>query len=111
MSSRTSRNHPQLLRRYSWITLRVLIAGGLLLGAITIVFAGMGSNYTFHWAEAFKFLPRFNQGLIVTLELSVLGAILAILIGLVVAVMRLSPNAVLLSVVIHNHRTWKPNSK
>lgn len=84
-----------------------MIAGGLLLAGIAIVFAGLGSNYTFHWAEALKFLPRFNQGLIVTLELSVLGAILAILIGIVVAIMRLSPWAPirdLAGIYIHTFR-------
>ncbi len=74
-----------------WLGLRFILAGAVLFGAIALIFRGLGSTYTFHWSEALRFLPRFNEGLWVTLELSVLGALLAILLGIVVALARLSP--------------------
>ena len=66
MSSRQLSGRPSALRRYSWLTLRGIIAAGILIGVVALVFAGLGSSYTFNWIEALKFLPRFNQGLIVT---------------------------------------------
>ncbi len=79
------------LREVLWIAARFALAAALLLGAILLIFRGLGSNYTFHWAEALQFLPRFNQGLWVTLQISFFGALLAVALGLVVALLRLSP--------------------
>jgi polar amino acid transport system permease protein len=86
---------------------RFTLAGVLLLSAIALVFRGLGANYTFHWAEALRFLPRFNQGLWVTLELSVLGATLAIVLGILIALLRLStwgPVRDLAGIYVHTFR-------
>ncbi|OGF57734.1 MAG: hypothetical protein A2Z21_00875 [Candidatus Fraserbacteria bacterium RBG_16_55_9] len=90
---RTSTDWSRQARSAFWFVLRLGISGILLLGAVFLIFWGLGSHYTFHWAEAlqFDYLMTFFIGLKVTLQLSVLGAILAILLGIFVALARLSP--------------------
>lgn len=90
-----------------WLALRFVIAGAILLGALALVFRGIGSNYTFHWSEALQFLPRFNQGLWVTIQLALLGTILAIVLGIVIALARLNswgPVRDLAGVYVHTFR-------
>jgi polar amino acid transport system permease protein len=84
------RSKSYLLAHSSWIAFRVLLAAGILLAAIYLVFLGLGRNYTFHWEEAIQFLPFFNQGLLVTLQIAILGAVLAVFLGIVIALLRLS---------------------
>lgn len=81
----------QALRRGLWLLLRFALSGLILLGLLYLVFRGLGMNYTFQWAKALRYLPRFNEGLIVTLELSIFGGLLAVALGLVIALLRLSP--------------------
>jgi polar amino acid transport system permease protein len=70
---------------------RFTLAGGILIGSLALIFLGLGSNYSLEFDKAFQFLSWYNDGLIVTLELFIGSAILAISLGLIVALMRLSP--------------------
>ena len=69
---------------------RYLLLVTVLFGAGSVIYGGLSSSYTFHWAEALEFLPRFNEGLWVTLQVAGLAALLAIVLGLTAALGRLS---------------------
>ena len=78
--------------RYSlWMLFRFSLAGVVLVALVVLVFMGLGSNYSFEWDKALEFLSWYNRGLGVTLELFVFSATLAVSLGLLVALMRLSP--------------------
>jgi His/Glu/Gln/Arg/opine family amino acid ABC transporter permease subunit len=74
----------QLVQRFLLLSLALT----LLIGP---AYWGLSRNYSFQWAEAIKFLPRFSEGLVVTLQISAAGALLALMVGLVVALGRLAP--------------------
>lgn len=80
------------LFRYSlWLVFRFAFAAAVLVGVVSLIFIGLGSNYSFEWDKALKFLSWYNRGLIVTLELFAFSAVLAISLGMLVALLRLSP--------------------
>lgn len=83
-----------LRRPGRWIAAAVIaiLVGLFVYGAIT--------NPAYRWDVYAKYLfdERITQGAVVTLELTVLSMLIAVLLGTVLAVMRLSPNPVLRSV-------------
>ena len=81
---------PHVLRSLLWTGFRFAFAGVVLVAGISSIFIGLGANYSFEWDKALRFLSWYNRGLVVTLELFVSSAILSVVLGLVVALMRLS---------------------
>ncbi len=79
------------VRHALWMAFRFAFAGAVLVAAVALVFVGLGSNYSFEWDQALRFLDWYNRGLVVTLELFAFSAALAISLGLLVALLRLSP--------------------
>lgn len=49
-------------------------------------------EYTFHWRPVFRKLPDLLEAALVTLEVAVLSMVIGILIGLVLALIRMSGN-------------------
>ncbi len=82
---------PRHVRYAAWMVFRFALAGTVLLGGVALVFLGLGSNYSFEWGQALRFLDWYNRGLVVTLELFFMSATLAVSLGLAVALLRLSP--------------------
>ncbi len=54
-------------------------------------YQGIAASYEFQWDKALRFASRYHSGLVVTLEVSAVAAVGATLVGLVVALGRLSP--------------------
>lgn len=73
------------------------IAAAVILILVGLFIYGAATNSAYHWDTYGKFLfdKRISKGALVTLELTVLAMALAIALGTVLAVMRLSPNPVL----------------
>lgn len=76
------------------------IAAAILLAAVGLFLWGAKTNPAYHWDTYWKYLrdARIANGALVTLELTVLAMFLGVVLGVVLAVMRLSPNPVLRSV-------------
>ncbi len=76
-----------------WVAVAVLavVVAMLVHGAVT--------NERFHWDTVRQYLfdRRVSQGVLVTLELTVLSMAIAVALGVILAVMRLSPNPILSS--------------
>lgn len=75
--------------RWAAATVAVIAAVLFLYGAAT------NPNYGWDYYARYLFDERISQAAVVTLKLTVLSMVFAILLGVVVAVMRLSPNGVL----------------
>jgi polar amino acid transport system permease protein len=73
-----------------WIAAAIvlLIAASLVRSVIT------NSNFQWHVVGQYLFDPRILQGVVKTLELTVLSMVIGILIGILMAVMRQSPNPI-----------------
>ncbi|MGW0252413.1 amino acid ABC transporter permease [Nocardia goodfellowii] len=76
------------------------IAAAFILVLLGLFLYGAATKEEYKWATFGKYLfdKRILNGALVTLELTVLAMALAIILGIVLAVMRLSPNPVLRSV-------------
>ncbi|UGT41162.1 amino acid ABC transporter permease [Nocardia yamanashiensis] len=76
------------------------IAAAVILIALGLFVYGAATNEAYHWNTYFKYLGdvRIAKGALVTLELTVLAMAIGVVLGVVLAVMRLSPNPVLRSV-------------
>ncbi|WP_157556649.1 amino acid ABC transporter permease [Nocardia acidivorans] len=76
------------------------IAAAVLLILVGLFLYGAGTNPAYHWDTYWKYLrdSKIASGAMVTLELTVLAMAIGGLLGVVLAVMRLSPNPVLRSV-------------
>ncbi|WP_405497768.1 amino acid ABC transporter permease [Nocardia sp. NBC_00511] len=76
------------------------IAAAVILIALALFVWGAKTNDAYHWDTYFKYLgdKRIAQGAVVTLELTVFAMFIGVLLGILLAVMRLSPNPVLRSV-------------
>lgn len=64
----------------------------------TIIFAlgwfayqGLAETYEFRWEKAWKFIGRYHSGLLMTLQVSLVAAVGATVLGLLIALSRLSP--------------------
>ncbi|MTE13877.1 amino acid ABC transporter permease [Nocardia aurantiaca] len=76
------------------------IAAAIILIALALFVWGAKTNEAYHWDTYFKYLgdQRIAKGALVTLELTVLAMLIGVVLGVMLAVMRLSPNPVLRSV-------------
>ncbi|MCU1644427.1 MAG: putative glutamine transport system permease protein GlnP [Nocardia sp.] len=76
------------------------IAAAVLLTLVALFLYGAKTNPAYHWDTYWKYLRDINiaKGALVTLELTVLAMFIGVLLGVLLAVMRLSPNPVLRSV-------------
>ncbi|MEV6070708.1 amino acid ABC transporter permease [Nocardia sp. NPDC052001] len=76
------------------------IAAAVLLILLALFLYGAKTNPAYHWDTYWKYLrdSKIASGAMVTLELTVLAMFIGVLLGVLLAVMRLSPNPVLRSV-------------
>ncbi|MEV6773019.1 amino acid ABC transporter permease [Nocardia sp. NPDC051030] len=76
------------------------IAAVVILVALGLFLYGAATNPAYHWDTYFNYLRDTNlaKGAMVTLELTVLAMAIGVVLGVLLAVMRLSPNPVLRSV-------------
>ncbi|WP_067546103.1 amino acid ABC transporter permease [Nocardia crassostreae] len=76
------------------------IAAAIILIALGLFVYGAATNEAYHWDTYWKYLRDINiaKGALVTLELTVLAMAIGVVLGVLLAVMRLSPNPVLRSV-------------
>lgn len=81
------------LRYFLWMAFRFTVAAAALMGVIGLIFWGIGSNYSLEWDKALNFLSWYNKGIVVTIELFIFSAIIALTLGLIVALLRLVPFA------------------
>lgn len=81
------------LRYFLWMAFRFAVAAAVLVGVIGFIFWGIGSTYSLEWEKALKFLSWYNKGIVVTIELFIFSAMIALALGLVVALLRLVPFA------------------
>jgi polar amino acid transport system permease protein len=79
---------------------RILLAAVLLIFAVIFVIDAAFNRPAFEWAEVGKYLfdTRVSQALGYTLQLTVYSMIIAIVLGVSLAVMRLSPNPIVKSI-------------
>ncbi|MCX5046494.1 amino acid ABC transporter permease [Aldersonia sp. NBC_00410] len=77
-----------------WISAAIVIA------LVVLFLYGAATNEAFAWDVYWQYLfdKRISSGALTTIELTVLSMVIAIVLGVVLAVMRLSPNPVLGSV-------------
>lgn len=75
--------------------LRVALVAALVTLLIGSLYWVLSQSYTFRWNLALQQLPAFNDGLWITLQASGIGMALGLTLGLVVALLRLSPLALL----------------
>ncbi|WP_054812807.1 amino acid ABC transporter permease [Nocardia arizonensis] len=75
------------------------IAAGVILALLALFLYGAATNDAYRWGTYGRYLfdTRILSGAVVTLELTVIAMAIAIVLGTVLAVMRLSPNPVLRS--------------
>ncbi|WP_416382328.1 amino acid ABC transporter permease [Nocardia transvalensis] len=76
------------------------IAAAIILVLLALFLYGAATNKAYGWDTYWKYLfdSRIESGVLVTLELTVLAMAIGVALGVVLAVMRLSPNPVLRSV-------------
>ncbi|MFB7724107.1 MULTISPECIES: amino acid ABC transporter permease [unclassified Nocardia] len=76
------------------------IAAAVLLILVALFLWGAKTNPAYHWDTYWKYLrdSKIASGAMVTLELTVLAMFIGVVLGVLLAVMRLSPNPVLRSV-------------
>ncbi len=81
---------PLMERRGAWL-LRVIFITGLLALMLGFLHFQLSKSYTFQWLIAFNFIPYFNEGLLLTIKASLIAGLVGMVIGLVIALARLSP--------------------
>ncbi len=81
---------PLMERRGAWV-IRVFFITGLLALMLGLLQFQLSKSYTFQWKLAFNFLPYFNEGLLLTIKASLVAGVLGVVLGLVIALARLSP--------------------
>ncbi|WP_305779700.1 amino acid ABC transporter permease [Nocardia nova] len=76
------------------------IAAAILLILLGLFVYGAATNPAYRWDTYWKYLfdRRISEGAVVTLELTVLAMAIGVILGVILAVMRLSPNPMLRSV-------------
>jgi len=80
----------QSSRWFQW-SVRSLIVAAIIAAALAGLYQVISQYYIFRWNLAWVQLPKFNEGLLITLLASGIGAALGLTLGLIVALMRLSP--------------------
>jgi polar amino acid transport system permease protein len=81
-------------RWFKW-SIRSFIVIAIIAATLTGLYFIISEYYIFRWNLVWSHLPKINEGLVITLQASVIGAVLGLSIGLIVALMRLSPLALL----------------
>ncbi len=81
---------PLMERRGAWL-LRVIFITGLLALMLGFLHFQLSKSYTFQWLISFNFIPYFNEGLLLTIKASLIAGLVGMVIGLVIALARLSP--------------------
>ncbi|MEE9249862.1 MAG: amino acid ABC transporter permease [Alphaproteobacteria bacterium] len=81
---------PLLERRGAWV-LRGFIILGLLVLMLWFLHFQLSKSYSFHWLIAFNFIPYFNEGLLLTIKASLIAGVVGTVLGLFIALARLSP--------------------
>jgi len=88
---------PKAVRGYDYRAVKLVMRAVLVTafgGFIAVkLYDVLAQHYTFRWGLVWHQLPAFNEGLIITLEASGIGMLLGVVLGLIVALMRLSPFA------------------
>ncbi|WP_425301711.1 amino acid ABC transporter permease [Nocardia wallacei] len=76
------------------------VAAAIILALLALFLYGAATNPAYRWDIYWKYLfdSRIESGVLITLELTVLAMAIGVLLGMLLAVMRLSPNPVLRSV-------------
>ena len=70
--------------------MRVAILAAAVFGILYFIYNGMSANYNFRWDRAWSFYPRMLEGMLMTLQISGISIILAIIMGFGIALGRLS---------------------
>ena len=70
---------------------RIFAVAAILFFLGWFAYRGMAANYNFNWPRALEFLPRYHSGLLITIEVSLVAAVGATVIGLIIALGRLAP--------------------
>ncbi len=78
-----------MFRARSFHIFTVLAIAATLVGACTLTTSAGNPQYMFHWRPVFSKLPDLLQAGLVTLEVAVLSMLIGLLIGLVLALMRM----------------------
>lgn len=81
---------PFLERPGSWVY-RVLIILVLMYAISSTILFQLEKSYSFNWGLALKFLPLFNEGLLLTVKASLFAMVVGTVFGLFIALARLSP--------------------
>ncbi len=76
---------------YGSLALRALFILGLLAVMLAFLLFQLSKSYSFHWLFALKFIPYFNEGLLLTIKASLIAGLVGTVLGLVIALARLSP--------------------
>ena len=73
------------------LALRVLLTSVLMAITLAAIYWVLSQSYPFRWRPALQHLDAFNEGLLLTLQVSAAAMILGTTLGLLVALARLSP--------------------
>ena len=95
MMSPTTTRQPSNKYRVVTSALRALLVAALAAAFVAGLYWVLSQNYIFRWGLAWSQLPAFNRALMITLEASSMGMVMGLVLGLGVALMRLSSFAVL----------------
>jgi len=95
MTSPTTTRQPSNKYRVVTLALRALLVAALATAFVAGLYWVLSQNYIFRWGLAWSKLPAFNRALMITLEASSMGMVMGLVLGLGVALMRLSPFALL----------------
>ncbi|MEE9249863.1 MAG: amino acid ABC transporter permease [Alphaproteobacteria bacterium] len=87
---------PAVAQRAWWYTplqlcWRVSVVATILFALGWFAYQGLADSYNFQWDKAWKFVTRYHSGLVMTLEVSAVAAVGATVLGLLIALGRLSP--------------------
>ncbi len=85
----TKRQAP-LMQRPGGIALRGLVILGVLVLSLGFVYVRLSESYQFQWLISLKFIPEFNAGLVMTIKASLVAGVIACVMGLLIALARLS---------------------
>lgn len=89
-SAVNQRHVPWLERRGAWV-FRVFIILGLLFLTGWLLYTQLSKSYSFQWLIALNFIPYFNEGLLLTIKASLIAGVVGTVLGLFIALARLSP--------------------
>lgn len=95
MIERAGTQDAPILSKILRVILRVLLSGLLVFLVLWGLYTLISENYTFHWNQAFNHLPKYNEALLITLQISGVSMIFGTILGLLVALARISPFAIL----------------